>query len=148
MCDLGLQAIHDERHIERALYAAARAMDNRDWDAVAGIFAVDAVGDLGTGRLVGRTAIVDLIRGFLDACGPTQHLIGNVTVTVDGDDAVSAAYVHDMHLSKDHTERYYTMGEYRDRWRRRDGRWQLVERVKDNRAWVGSLEAVFGSDST
>lgn len=139
-----LQSLLDEREIERALYRAARAMDDRDWNALAAILAEDAVGDLGTGRLDGAAAIIGVIRGFLDSCGPTQHLVGNVVVEVTGDTAVSRAYVHDLHLSADTTHRFYTMGDYRDGWQRRDGRWRIVERVKANRAYVGSLEAVFG----
>jgi hypothetical protein len=62
---------------------------------------------------------------------------------VTGDSAVSRAYVHDLHLSTDLAERFYTMGEYRDAWQRRAGRWRLVERIKANRAYMGSLETVF-----
>jgi hypothetical protein len=65
-----LQCLFDERDIEGALYAAARAMDDRDWTALSAILADDAVADLGTGRLDGAAAIVEVIRGFLDACGP------------------------------------------------------------------------------
>ncbi len=49
----GLQALLDERAIQHALYAAARAMDDRDWVALTAIIADDAVGDVGTGRLEG-----------------------------------------------------------------------------------------------
>lgn len=139
-----LQGLLDARDIERALYVAARAMDDHDWTAVSEVFADDAKGDLGTGPLVGSAAIVSLIRSYLDACGPTQHLLGNVIVDVAGDTAVSRAYVHDLHLSADGSERFYTMGDYHDRWERRAGRWRIVERTKVNRAHVGSLEHVFG----
>ncbi|KUI04026.1 nuclear transport factor 2 family protein [Mycobacterium sp. IS-3022] len=139
-----LQRLLDERYIERALYNAARAMDEHDWTAVGEVFAEDATGDLGTGPLVGGAAIVALIRSYLDACGPTQHLLGNMIVDVVGDTAVSRAYVHDLHLSADRSERFYTMGDYHDRWERRAGRWRIIERIKVNRAHVGSLERVFG----
>ncbi|RAV07596.1 nuclear transport factor 2 family protein [Mycolicibacterium sp. GF69] len=139
-----LQRLLDERDIARALYLAARAMDDHDWTGVAEVFADDATGDLGTGPLVGSAAIVTLIRSYLDACGPTQHLLGNVIVDVAGDTAVSRAYVHDLHLSADSAERFYTMGDYHDRWERRSGQWRIVERIKVNRAHVGPLERVFG----
>jgi hypothetical protein len=133
--------IGDERDIERALIRFARAMDDRDWNTLSNILAPDAFGDFGTGRLEGSAAIIELIRGFLDKCGVTQHLIGNVLVDVDGDHATSRAYVRDLHLSRTNPElTFHTLGDYRDRWERRDGRWWLVERVKDNRATVGSLE--------
>lgn len=112
--------------------------------AFAEVFAEDATGELGTGPLVGSAAIISLIRQFLDSCGPTQHLLGNVVVDVTGNTAVSWAYVHDLHLAANSSERFYTMGDYRDNRERRAGRWRIVERIKANRAHVGSLQAVFG----
>ncbi|MDM4141957.1 MULTISPECIES: nuclear transport factor 2 family protein [Mycobacterium] len=141
-----LQALCDERDVQRALIRFARAMDDRDWAATAEILAEDAQGDLGTGRLQGRTAIIELIRQYLDRCGPTQHLLGNVIVDVTGDSAVSRAYIRDVHLNStaDPTKRFYTIGDYHDTWRRRpDGSWCLTERVKINRAHVGPME-IFG----
>lgn len=141
-----LQTLCDERDVQRALTRFARAMDDRNWAVMAEILAEDAQGDFGRGRLQGRMAIIELIREFLDKCGPTQHFLGNVIIDVAGDTAVSRAYVRDVHLNSraDPTTRFYTIGDYHDTWRRRpDGSWCLTERVKANRAYVGSLD-VFG----
>ena len=120
-------------------------MDYRDWEQLSQILTEDAVGELGTGRLEGSAAIIALIRGFLDNCGVTQHLLGNVEVDVDGDHATSRAYVQDLHLSRSNPElTFHTLGDYHDKWERRDGRWRLVERVKDNRGTVGSLDVFAG----
>lgn len=122
-------------------------MDDRDWVAMADVLDDNPQGDFGTGPLTGSEEIVDLIRGFLDACGPTQHLLGNVVIEVTGDVAVSRAYVRDVHLNKgaDPSTRFYTIGDYRDRWRRDSaGRWRLTERIKLNRAHIGPLE-IFSS---
>lgn len=138
-----LQALLDEREIERTLKQFARAMDDRNWSAMADILADDAKGDFGTGRLCGSAAIIELIRGFLDNCGPTQHLLGNVVIDADGDTAISRAYVHDVHLRSDAdpSSRFYTLGDYTDTWQRRpDGSWRLKERIKTNRAHVGALD--------
>ncbi|OBJ16197.1 nuclear transport factor 2 family protein [Mycobacterium colombiense] len=136
-----LRSVAEERAIERALVQLARAMDDRDWATLEDIIADDAIGDLGNGRVEGRAAIIDLIRGYLDRCGPTQHLLGNVLVDVTGEAAVSVAYVHDLHLStREPQTTFHTLGDYHDRWERRDGEWRLVERIKRNRATVGSLD--------
>ena len=143
----GLQRLCDERDIQRELILFARAMDDRDWTAMAEILADDAEGDFGTGRLRGSAAIIELIRGYLDNCGPTQHLLGNVVIDVDGDTAFSRAYIRDVHLrtDADPSVRFYTIGDYQDTWQRRaDGTWCLTERVKANRAHVGSLD-IFSS---
>ena len=142
-----LAQLRDERAIERALTLFARAMDDRDWATMAQILTNDAQADLGTGRLSGSTAIIDLIRGFLDKCGPTQHLLGNVVVDVAGDIATSRAYIRDVHLGSaaDPSVRFYTLGDYRDTWHRAgDGAWRLAERIKVNRAYVGPLEIFDG----
>ncbi len=94
-----LTLLLDERAIERALILFARAMDERDWSTMAAILTHDAFGDFGTGPLAGSAAIIELIRSYLDNCGPTQHLLGNVIVEVDGDTATSLAYVRDIHLN-------------------------------------------------
>lgn len=141
-----LQVLCDERGVERTLILFARAMDERDWTAMAEILAADAEGDFGTGRLQGSAAIIEMIRGFLESCGPTQHLVGNVVIDVDGDVAISRAYIHDVHLKSDAdpSTRFYTLGDYKDTWQRRaDGSWCLTERIKSNRANVGPLD-VFG----
>ncbi|MGV0815571.1 nuclear transport factor 2 family protein [Mycolicibacterium boenickei] len=147
MDSVDLSVLRDERHIQRALNLFARAMDDRDWATMAEILADDVEGDFGTGRLMGSTAIIDMIRGFLDSCGPTQHLLGNIIIDVVGDTATSKAYIRDIHLNSagDPSTRFYTLGDYHDTWRRvGDGRWRITQRVKANRAYVGPLE-IFGS---
>lgn len=141
-----LQELCDERDVQRALNLFARAMDERDWAAMAEILDEDAEGDLGTGRRQGRTAIIDVIREFLDKCGPTQHFLGNVIIDVTGDTAVSRAYIRDVHLkaTADPSTRFYTIGDYRHVAAPPDGSWCLTERVKANRAYVGALD-VFGA---
>lgn len=142
-----LKMLCDERDIERALNLFARAMDDRDWATMAEILSDEAEGDFGTGRLRGTAAIIDMIRGYLDSCGPTQHLLGNIVIDVTGDTATSRAYIRDVHLNSagDPSMRFYTLGDYHDTWRRNDdGKWRITERIKANRAYVGPLE-IFGS---
>ncbi|OBG89609.1 DUF4440 domain-containing protein [Mycobacterium sp. E802] len=142
-----MRALRDERDIERALTLFARAMDDRDWATMAEILANEAEGDFGTGRLTGSPAIIDMIRGYLDSCGPTQHLLGNIVIDVVDDTATSRAYIRDVHLNSagDPSTRFYTLGDYHDTWHRDgDGRWRITERIKANRAYVGPLE-IFGS---
>lgn len=140
-----LDTLLAEREIARALTRIARAMDARDWDALAAELTEDATAELGTGSLGGPDAIITLIRSYLDACGPTQHLLGNLLVEVDGERASSRCYVSDMHLGPAGREdiTFATLGDYHDQWRREGGVWKLSHRTKLNRAHIGSF-AVFG----
>ncbi len=143
---MDLETLLAEREIGRALYGFARAMDERDWNAITQIMTEDATAEMGTGPLADRSQVIALMRSFLDDCGPTQHLLGNLVIDVSGDQAVSRCYVSDMHKGagdKDHLT-FSTIGEYHDRWQKIDGRWRMVHRTKLNRAHIGSIE-VLGS---
>jgi ketosteroid isomerase-like protein len=116
----------DERAIERALYEVAAALDTRDWDALAAAFADDAHGY----GAHGREAIVARVRAHLGGCGPSQHLLGNVRVTVDGDTASSLAYarVHHVGIGERSGAFYECLGEYTDAWARTSDGWLLTSR--------------------
>lgn len=139
-----LETLLAERSIYRNLVAFSCAMDERDWDAFVDFTCADMTANLGQGELQGRDKIVAFMRSFLDNCGATQHLLGNVIINVDGDSATSSAYVCDMHLGKgDKSEMsFHTLGRYSDEWKLMDNGWRMVRRVKDNRGWRGSL-AIF-----
>ncbi len=139
---MSLQQLLDERDITRQLTRFARAMDSRDWDTLAAICMPDAVAEFGTGEVQGAAAIIELIHSYLDHCGTTQHLLGNVLVEVDGDRARSEAYVADIHLARSaESEAYFrTLGNYHDQWLRHQGEWRLVERRTDNRALMGTMD--------
>jgi hypothetical protein len=139
-----LEILLAEREIQRALAAMARAMDERDWVALDEILSEDASAEMGMGELHGREHIVAFMRSFLDSCGPTQHLLGNLVIDVTGDSASSRCYVSDMHLGmgdKAHLS-FSTIGEYHDQWRRIDGRWRMVYRRKLNRAHIGDISVL------
>lgn len=137
-----LEDIIAERDICRQLTNFARAMDSRDWQAIRSIVADDIKAELGMGVIQGSTAVIEFMRSFLDNCGTTQHMLGNIIVHVTGDKAISQSYVSDMHLSKN-TESdmsFRTLGDYSDTWEKTDGKWLMVQRVKNNRATIGSLD--------
>ena len=143
MTTLETMVAHHE--IERALITFARAMDERDWGCIAGILTEDCVVNVGDGVLQGSAAFIANLRRYLDPCGPTQHLLGNLIVEVDGEEARSRCYVSGQHIGADERAHltFVTLGDYHDRWRRIEGAWRMVARVKYNRAHIGSLE-IFG----
>lgn len=139
-----LRLLLDERAIQHGLFGYAACMDMRDWAGLDRVLAADAVADFGMGPIAGRDAIVAFMRSFLDDCGPTQHLLGNIVIEVDGDTATSSAYVADLHLGtgEDSQTSYRTLGLYRDRWARTHDGWRIIARNKDNRGHLGDMRVL------
>lgn len=127
-----MTAVGDDRaSIANQLGRFARILDSRDWDAVGEVFADDVAFNYGDGREQAGIAALRLqFQTFLDVCGPSQHLIGSIMTEVDGDNAVSRAYVQARHQGKGaKADRFLdTNGEYVDSWIRGAGVWRIVRR--------------------
>lgn len=125
-----LQALRDERDIVRGLSRFARVLDGKQWDALGEVFADDLTFDYGEGERSGMAALGEQMRRFLDRCGGTQHLIGSILVDVEGDGAVSRAYVQARHQRSNDVGGtvFDSNGEYVDRWERRAQGWRIVRR--------------------
>jgi ketosteroid isomerase-like protein len=126
-----LQTLLDERHIHRALARFARIADAKKFDSLAEVFADNVQFDYGSGQVErGIAALRALLHRHLDRCGGTQHLIGSVFVDVDGDRAISHAYVQARHqrVGDFIGQVFDSNGEYVDRWERRQEGWRVVRR--------------------
>lgn len=134
----------DEREIYRNIVQIARAMDERAWSMIDALVVPEATGDFGNGQLNSAAEILALLRSFLDDCGPTQHLIGNVLIEVDGDTATSMSYVADVHLGTESLDGEYfrTLGDYHDSWIRTPSGWKLTRRHKRHTGTIGNIEVL------
>lgn len=132
MTESPLRALADESAVTVQLGRAARLLDGKRWDALAEVFAEDVAFDYGdgNGEQHGLPLLRDTFSRHLDRCGATQHLLGSVIVTIDGDNATSEAYVQARHagLGDLSGDIFDTNGEYVDAWARRGGTWLLVRR--------------------
>ena len=139
---MDLDTLLAERQIYRQLVSFARAMDQRDWDGLGDLLCDDIRADVGVGETVGRESFIEVMRSFLDDCGVTQHLLGNVLIDVRGNRATSRAYVSDMHLGAGNRSEltFRTLGDYHDDWECRQGVWLMSARKKLNRATLGSFD--------
>lgn len=126
-----LQMLLDERDIHRGLAQFARIADTKRFDCLTDVFADGVQFDYGSGQVEhGIAALRTLLSRHLDRCGGTQHLIGSVLVDVDGDHAVSRAYVQARHqrVGDFVGPVFDSNGEYTDRWERRREGWRIVHR--------------------
>ena len=134
----------DRAEIIAVLDGYAECLDRRDWAGLDRVFASDVEFDFGEWRSSNREETVNTIRGYLDDCGPTQHLLGNYRIEIDGDHATSKVYVRAFHVGVGAAEgkTYETGGEYRDRLERRNGKWLSVSRVGDFFWELGSRDVL------
>lgn len=128
---MDIRTLHDERAIVRGLSQFARIIDAKAWGQLSDVFAEDLTFNYGAaGEQCGMAALRANMQRFLDHCGGTQHLIGSILVDVDGDSAVSRAYVQARHqrLGDAAGAIFDSSGEYVDRWERRPEGWRIVRR--------------------
>ncbi len=94
----------------------ASALDRRDWRLLDRVFTEDLTYDAGEWIMNDRVDYVRTVRGYLDGCGPTQHLLGNYRIQVQESAAQSQCYVRAFHrgLGELAATTYEMGGEYRD----------------------------------
>ncbi|MGH8965060.1 MAG: nuclear transport factor 2 family protein [Actinomycetes bacterium] len=120
----------DEADVARVLSRVARAMDQKDWNLLAECYDVEAVGDYENGLTEGRAAILESAQGFLSAFTATQHLIGNVEVSVTGNAATSHATFVAQHVleTTEGQQRTLLGGTYDDELVRGPESWRISRR--------------------
>lgn len=128
----------------------AYALDDRDWRRLDEVFAPDVVvryGSADAPAIEGRVATVAMIRSFLDHRGPSQHLLGNMIVDIDGDTASTTCKARVFHMGAGpHTDKTYECaGVYRDTLTRTAAGWRITERVFDIHFELGRREEVLGA---
>lgn len=140
-----LTAIIDRMGIVDVLDRYATACDSRDWGLFDQIFTPNVETDYGGPNMFNnRKAVVDMIRSMLGGCGPTQHMLSNYRITIDGDTANSICSVRAFHVgigeAKDKT--FEVWGEYRDRLVRTGEGWRIARRVMVNIWLAGSFDVL------
>jgi len=135
---MSTQEANIEHAITRQLGRFARILDGKHWDDLGEVFAEDLTFNYGAGgEQAGLEALRCTVSAFLDICGPTQHLIGSIVVTVgtSGDEGLvsSRAYVQARHQrAGDITGPVFdTCGDYIDEWACHAGKWHIVRRDVD-----------------
>jgi hypothetical protein len=84
----------EQKAVVDVIVRCAAAFDRREWDALDEVFTADA----NAYGIDGREAVVAFVRSFLGGCGPSQHLLGNHHVLVDGETASSVCKARVLHV--------------------------------------------------
>ncbi|HEY3002623.1 MAG TPA: nuclear transport factor 2 family protein [Kribbellaceae bacterium] len=138
--------VQDKQEIAEVCYRYGIAIDNRDWATLATCFTPDAnafLGDLAPSQ--GYQAIEDACRSTVTPLTATQHLIGNVIVTLNGDTAQSVCYLQAQHVKAgtEGGEKFIFAGRYRDQFVRTGDGWKIRERRLEA-MWTDGNPAVLG----
>lgn len=135
-----LQRLLDKDAIQTVLVRYTHALDTLDADSYAGVFAPDAVFDMGRETRTGRDQIRDVIVGLKksradrEAAGtpvPTlmHHVMTNETLEIVGpDEARHYAYWMTILGDADGQYRVAGMGHYEDVLKKRNGEWLIQTR--------------------
>jgi hypothetical protein len=130
----------DRDEIVEALAEIAAALDARDWGTVRARFTADthAYG------VHGQDALIEQMQAHLGGVGPTQHLLGNHRVVVNGDSARSLTYgrIHHVGAGPMEGSSYECMGEYDDEWTRTSAGWRISRRWFDIRIQIGDFSVL------
>jgi ketosteroid isomerase-like protein len=123
----------DRQAASDLLVRYVHALDNRDWAVVEQCFTPDAVFIHPGGRVEGAAGIVGRAQAALEPLDGSQHLLGSVSVAVDGDAAQATSYFHAQHVrvGAPGGDLYVIAGTYRDRLRRTAAGWAIFERAQE-----------------
>lgn len=141
------KTLSDERAILNTLSNFPRVVDRKQWDRVGDVFADDITFNYGDGQeQEGMAALLANFRKFHDKCSAMQHLLGSIQLELDGDTAITRAYVQARHKGVGDKENlvFDTHGEYIDRWERRAQGWRIVRRDARWDLFAGDASVLFG----
>ena len=126
-----MNAADDRFDIIAALDRYAECLDTRNWQGLADVFTEDVDMDFGVWRAHDLDGVRSNIRAFLDGCGPSQHLLGNYRISLDGDAASSRCYCRVMHHGKgEHSGKTFESWiEYSDELVRTERGWRSRKRI-------------------
>jgi hypothetical protein len=134
----------DLEAIASVLNGYAEAVDRRRWHLFDAIFASDVETTFAGGTFTGLPATVAYLRSKLGGCGPTQHLLGNFQIRIDGKTAHSECKVRAWHAGAGELagKTFELLGCYHDELRETEGGWRITKRRLETVASFGSPEVL------
>ena len=127
--DSAVQRLLDENELRALSATYMRGLDRLDPSLVRSVFADDATTHYGsfTGGADEMPAMAMTALGRYRA---TQHLLGQINLTIDGDTATGEVYFQAFHQHATDGFDRFICGRYIDRYARRHGRWLMTHRTE------------------
>lgn len=157
---LRLDRLESRDAIRDRLHLYCRGIDRRDADILRAVFWADSKVEYGMYAGSGAE-FAEMIGSWMDGGFKlTAHMLGNVTIVIDGDVAHTEAYLHAFHHLRREDGSIYDWvvgGRYQDRFERRGGEWRIAFRrlifdwyrdSDDTRDWANGLMGVTSETAT
>ena len=131
---------HDRAEIEDLMARYLFALDYNDLDSFIAMFTDDAEFEFARGRVSGKPAILEAVKGFKVRIGEhykdedgnpavLRHVLAHTAIRVEGDRAWTRAQWFEMaNDGPGKSLKMGTFGIYEDKLRKVDGRWLFTER--------------------
>ncbi len=132
----------DDDAIRGLLFSYARALDEKDWQGYADLFADDAELVLPWGQTVPKPAIASDTEDKLGGFAATHHMSTNQQIVVAGATATSRSYVQATHVRHDQSL-WILGGRYDNDYRRVGDAWRFA-RVRLSVVWETGTPPQFG----
>ncbi len=128
-----LEELLDRKEIEDLSATYMRGLDRLDRQALRSVFHDDADADYGFFR-GGPDEFVDMAFAALGDHAANHHMLGQILITLDGDQAFGEVYFQAYHRISGASgpEDLFIAGRYVDRYQKRDGAWKIAARAEVN----------------
>jgi len=129
-----IAVLEAKEDIRALIYAYGRALDSRNFEAFADLFAAeDGTWVGGFGSATGREAIFAMMDASIgharEGFEPvSHHVFTNIQIEVDGESAAATTKWIFVVPSASGSPQWQFLGHYEDRFTRRDGRWYFLRR--------------------
>lgn len=126
-----LETLLAKQALAELAFAYCRAVDRRDFELLATLYADGAVHDHGGMFCGDAAAFVDWLSASLPGMH-THHFVGNALYAIDGDRAEGEVYTVNYHVIEraDQSIDYVAGGRYLDHYVRGDGGWKIQWRKR------------------
>jgi len=93
-----VRELHDRAMISELLLRFARALDERDWEGYAALYADDGVLELPWGPPRPKAILAEDTEANLGRFAATHHISSKHQISLDGDSATSRSYLQAVHV--------------------------------------------------
>ena len=128
-CDISLRELASREAIRHCIYLYCRGADRRDPVMMSSAYWPDAVDHRNP---KGIDAWIEQAMNIVDSMERLQHVISNILIELDGDQARCEAYYNVYQRIKLATQQWqdvFLAGRFIDRFQRRGNEWRIIERT-------------------